>query len=134
MRVDYVIQTIKKNSIADLRISFVLFTIHKEIQIGFGKLLSQYKQKTDKTRNMTIFEKISRIPEISRKLASLNSEKASTKIFWCMCYYLCNKFDGLTFPMGSQIADKNERYSGVCIIDIEQVFGCYSQRIRRGCN
>ena len=39
----YVIQTIKKNSITDLRISFMLFTIHKEIQIGFGKLLNQYK-------------------------------------------------------------------------------------------
>ena len=25
----------------------MMFTIYKEIQIGFGKLLSQYKQKTD---------------------------------------------------------------------------------------
>ena len=49
----------------------MLFTIYKEIQTGFGKLLNQYKRKTDKIRNMTIFEKISRIPEISRKLASL---------------------------------------------------------------
>ena len=31
----YVIQTIKKNSIADIRISFMLF---------FGKLFNQYKQ------------------------------------------------------------------------------------------
>ena len=67
----YVIQTIKKNSIADISISFMLFTIYKEIQIGFGKLLNQYKQKIDKIRNMTIFEKISGIPEISGKLASL---------------------------------------------------------------
>ena len=29
----------------------------KEIQIGFGKLLNQYKQKTDKIQNMNIFEK-----------------------------------------------------------------------------
>ena len=43
----YVIQTIKKNSTADISISFMLFTIYKEIQ------------------------KISGIPEISRKLASL---------------------------------------------------------------
>ena len=49
----------------------MLFTIYKEIQIGFGELLNQYKQKTDKIQNMTIFEKISGIPEISRKLASL---------------------------------------------------------------
>ena len=69
----YVIQTIKKNSIADISISFMLFTIYKEIQIGFGKLLNQYKQKTDEIRNMTTFEKISGIPEISRKLASLLS-------------------------------------------------------------
>ena len=67
----YVIQTIKKNSIADISISFMLFTIYKEIQIGFGKPLNQYKQKTDKIRNMTNFEKISGIPEISGKLASL---------------------------------------------------------------
>ena len=52
----------------------MLFTIYKEIQIGFGKLLDQYKQKTDKIRNMTIFEKISGIPEISGKLASLMLE------------------------------------------------------------
>ena len=44
MRVDYVIQTIKKNSTADISISFMLFTIYKEIQIGFGKLLNQYKE------------------------------------------------------------------------------------------
>ena len=49
----------------------MLFTIHKEIQIGFGKLFNQYQQKTDKIWNITTFEKISRIPEISRKLASL---------------------------------------------------------------
>ena len=49
----------------------MLLTIYKEIQIGFGKLLNQYKQKTDKIRNMNIFEKISGISEISRKLASL---------------------------------------------------------------
>ena len=61
----YVIQTIKKNSIADISISFMLFTIYKEIQIGFGKLLNQYKQKTDKIRNTNIFEKI------SGKLASM---------------------------------------------------------------
>ena len=67
----YVIQTIKKNSTADISISFMLFTIYKEIQIGFGKLLNQYKQKTDKIQNMTTFEKISGILEISRKLASL---------------------------------------------------------------
>ena len=48
----------------------MLFTIYKEIQIGFGKLLNQYKQKIDKIQNMTIFEKISGILEISRKLAS----------------------------------------------------------------
>ena len=48
----------------------MLFPIYKEIQIGFGKLLNQYKQKTDKIRNMTIFEKISEILEISAKLAS----------------------------------------------------------------
>ena len=34
----------------------MLFTIYKEIQIRFGKLLNQYKEKTDKIRNMTIFE------------------------------------------------------------------------------
>ena len=58
MRVDdnYVIQTIKENSIADISIRFLLFTIYKEIQIGFGKLLNQYKQKIDKIQNMTIFE------------------------------------------------------------------------------
>ena len=67
----YVIQTIKKSSIADISINFMLFTIYKEIWIGFAKLLNQYKQKTDKIQNMTIYEKISRIPEISRKLASL---------------------------------------------------------------
>ena len=67
----YVIQTTKKNSIADISISFMLFTIYKEIQTGFGKLLNQYKLKTDKIRNMTIFEKISGIQEISGKLASL---------------------------------------------------------------
>ena len=61
----------KKNSIAEIRISFMLLTIYKEIEIGFGKLLNQYKKKTDKIRNITIFEKISRVPEISRKLASL---------------------------------------------------------------
>ena len=55
----YVIQTIKKNSIADISISFMLFIVYKEIEIGFGKLLNQYKEKTDKIRNMTIFEKIS---------------------------------------------------------------------------
>ena len=49
----------------------MLFTIYMEIQTGFGKFLNQYKQKTDKIRNMTIFEKISGIPEISGKLASL---------------------------------------------------------------
>ena len=54
-----VIQTIKKNSIADISISFMLFIVYKEIEIGFGKLLNQYKEKTDKIRNMTIFEKIS---------------------------------------------------------------------------
>ena len=43
MQVDF-IQTIKKNSTADISISFMLFTIYKEIQIGFGKLLNQYKQ------------------------------------------------------------------------------------------
>ena len=69
----YVIQTIKKDSIADISISFMLFTIYKKIQIGFDKLLNQYKQKTDEIRNMTTFEKISGIPEISRKLASLLS-------------------------------------------------------------
>ena len=71
----YVIQTIKKDSIADINISisFMLFTIYKKIQIGFDKLLNQYKQKTDEIRNMTTFEKISGIPEISRKLASLLS-------------------------------------------------------------
>ena len=57
--------------IADICINFMLFTIYKEIQIGFAKLLNQYKQKTDKIQNMTIYEKISRIPEISRKLVSL---------------------------------------------------------------
>ena len=67
----YVIQTIKKNSIADISISFMLFTIYKEIQLGFDKLLNQYKQKTDEIRNMTIFEKISGIPEIFGKLPSL---------------------------------------------------------------
>ena len=41
----YVTQTVKKNSIADISISFMLFTIYKEIQIGFGKLLNQYKKK-----------------------------------------------------------------------------------------
>ena len=66
----YVIQTIKKNSIADISISFMLFTIYKEIQIDFGKLLNQYQQKTDKIRNMTFFEKIYRIQEILGKLAS----------------------------------------------------------------
>ena len=60
----YVTQTVKKNSIADISISFMLFTIYKEIQIGLGKLLNQYKQKTDKIRNIIIFEKISGIPEI----------------------------------------------------------------------
>ena len=45
----YVIHTIKKNSIADISISFMLFTVYKEIEIGFGKLLNQYKQKTDKS-------------------------------------------------------------------------------------
>ena len=55
----YFIQTIKKNSIAHIIISFMLFTIYKEIQTGFGNLLNQYKQKTDKIRNMNIFEKIS---------------------------------------------------------------------------
>ena len=59
MRVDHVIQTIKKNSTTDISTSFMLFTIYKEIQTGFGKRLNQYKQKTDKIRNMTIFEKIS---------------------------------------------------------------------------
>ena len=33
----YVIKTIKKNSIADISIRFMLFTVYKEIQIGFGK-------------------------------------------------------------------------------------------------
>ena len=40
----YVIQTIKKNSKADISISFMLFITYKEIQIGFGKLFNQYKQ------------------------------------------------------------------------------------------
>ena len=70
MQVDF-IQTIKKNSTADISISFMLFRIYKEIQIGFGKLLNQYKQKTDKIRNMNTIEKISGTPEISGKLASL---------------------------------------------------------------
>ena len=33
----YVIKTIKKNWIADISIRFMLFTVYKEIQIGFGK-------------------------------------------------------------------------------------------------
>ena len=49
----------------------MLFTVYKEIQIGFGKLHNQYKQKTGKIWNMTIFEKISGILEISGILASL---------------------------------------------------------------
>ena len=57
MQVDYVIQTIKKNSTANISITFMLFKIYKEIQIGFGKLLNQNKQKTDKIWNMTIFQK-----------------------------------------------------------------------------
>ena len=68
----------------------MLFTIYKEIQIDFGKLLNQYKQKTDKIQNMTIFEKISETLEISGKLASLKtcdmtlfSEKACDGfLFW----------------------------------------------------
>ena len=64
MQVDYVIQTIKKNLIADISISLMLFTTYKEIQIGFGKLLNQYKQKTNKIRNMNIFERIFGIPKI----------------------------------------------------------------------
>ena len=36
----------KENSIAGISISFMLLTIYKEIQIGSGKLLNQYKQKT----------------------------------------------------------------------------------------
>ena len=64
MQVDYVIQTIKKNLIADISISLMLFTTYKEIQIGFGKLLNQYKQKTNKIRNMKIFERIFGIPKI----------------------------------------------------------------------
>ena len=39
----FVVQTIKKNSTADISLSFMLFTIYKEIQIGFSKLLNQYK-------------------------------------------------------------------------------------------
>ena len=45
----YFIQTIKKNSIAHIIISFMLFTIYKEIQIGFGNLLNQYKQRLTKS-------------------------------------------------------------------------------------
>ena len=44
MRVDHVIETIKKNSTTDISTSFMLFTIYKEIQTGFGKRLNQYKQ------------------------------------------------------------------------------------------
>ena len=35
----------------------MLLTIYKEIQIGSGKLLNQYKQETDKIRNMNILKK-----------------------------------------------------------------------------
>ena len=52
----------------------MLFTIYKEIQISFGKLLNQYKQKSDKIMSMTIFEEISGIPEIFGKLASLKED------------------------------------------------------------
>ena len=67
----YVIRTMKKNSIAYISISFTLFTVYKDIQISSGKLLNQYKLKTDKIQNKTIFEKISGIPEIFGKLALL---------------------------------------------------------------
>ena len=53
----------------------MLFTTYKKIQIGFGKLLNQYKQKTDKIRNMNIFEKI------SGKLASLKLVAAIFLVF-----------------------------------------------------
>ena len=53
----------------------MLFTIYKKIQIGFGKLLNQYKQKTDKIRNMKIFGKI------SGKLASLKLVAAIFLVF-----------------------------------------------------
>ena len=76
----YVIQTIKKNSIADISISFMLFTIYKEIQIGFGKPLNQYQQKNDKIQNMTFFEKIYGIQEISGKLASLLNDHIPKKL------------------------------------------------------
>ena len=66
-------QIIKKNSAADISISFMLLTIYKEKQIGFGKLLNQFKEKTNKIQTMTTFEKISEIPEISGKLASLDN-------------------------------------------------------------
>ena len=66
----------KENSIAGISISFMLLTIYKEIQIGSGKLLNQYKQKTDKIRNMNVFEKVSEIPEISRKFTSLHYAEA----------------------------------------------------------
>ena len=35
----------------------MLFTIYKEIQIGFDKLLNQYKQKTDKIQNRLFLKK-----------------------------------------------------------------------------
>ena len=41
----------------------MLFTIYKEIHIGFGELLNQYKQKTERIRSMNIFEEIFGIPE-----------------------------------------------------------------------
>ena len=67
----YVIQTIKKNSIADIRISFMLFTIYREIQVGFGKLLNQYKQKTGKFGILDKIKFIDTFRFMSRSLSSL---------------------------------------------------------------
>ena len=54
----------------------MVFTIYNEIWKGYGKLLNQYKQKTDKIRNMNVFGKVSGIPEISRKFTSLHYTEA----------------------------------------------------------
>ena len=77
----YVIQTIKKNSIADIRISFMLFTIYKEIQVGFGNLLNQYKQKTGKIRKTGIVDKIKFVDGFRFMLSSLSSLVDNLKNF-----------------------------------------------------
>ena len=66
----YVFQTIKKNSIADITISFMLFTIYKEIWIGFGKLLININKRLTKSGIWLFLKKYLEFRKI-RKIGNL---------------------------------------------------------------